>query len=84
MGSWPRQARGALPSSASLHHADGDEHPVGETWAVIMTGFNKFEDILYLHVRDPQGRHWLLPLDWHAGQQDDVLERWGVYVRPAA
>ncbi len=64
--------------------ADGDEHPVGETWAVIMTGFNKFENILNLHVRDVRGRHWLVPLDWREGQQSDVLERWEIYVRPEA
>ena len=63
--------------------AHGDPHPAGERWSLLGTGFNKFEDMMWLGVRTTDGAEWLLPLDWNKGRQDDVLERWDHYVRPA-
>ncbi len=63
--------------------ADGDLHEVGDRWTLLGTGFNKFEDLMWLGVRATDATEWLLPLDWTVDSQSDVLEHWSTYVRPA-
>jgi len=61
--------------------ADGDNHEPGEAWTIVGTGFNKFEDVMWIGVRTADGREWLIPLGWRDASQADVLERWAAYVR---
>src|SRR5438270_9016773 len=63
--------------------ADGDRHQEGDRWIFLASGFDKFEDVMWLGLRMADGSECLMPLDWHAGRQDDVLEDWNGYVRPA-
>ena len=65
----------------AFNDADGDLHDPGECWTLIGTGFNKFEDMMWLGVRMADETEWLLPLDWRNGSQADVLEHWERYVR---
>ncbi len=63
--------------------ADNNVHAAGETWTLVGTGFNRFEDMMWLGLRLSDGTKWLMPLDWRDGRQADVLEHWTNYVRPA-
>ena len=67
----------------AFEDADGDLHQVGEAWTLVGTGFNKFEDEMWVGVRTADGTEWQMPLVWNEGCQADVLERWETYVRAA-
>jgi len=63
--------------------ADGQDHPVGETWIFLGQMFNKFDDELVLCVRIDGEAEWKIPLVWQANKQEDVIENWRHYLAPA-
>lgn len=62
--------------------ADGDEHPVGESWIFLMEMFNRFDDELNLCVRSASGDEWRISLLWKPEAQQDVIEDFFQYVAP--
>jgi hypothetical protein len=66
----------------AFQDADGDEHPAGEVWTLVSTGFNKFDNELELRIKDENGSDWIVPLSWVRDRQREVLEQWSTYVCP--
>ena len=64
----------------AFQDADGDNHPIGEEWKLISTGFNKFDNELDLRIRDKSEIDWIIPLGWDTDRQQDVLEDWSKFV----
>jgi hypothetical protein len=53
---------------------DGDRHPVGESWLLMLTGFNKFDNEFVLYVSFDLAGQWSIPLWWSPAGQEDVIE----------
>lgn len=62
---------------------DGDHHRVGEEWEFLSYCFLPHEDGMSLFVAIDSAQEWLIPLQWHAGQQEDVLKNLEVYFQAA-
>ena len=61
--------------------ADGDVHPVGETWVFLSTMFDRQTDLLLLCMRLADGTEWQIPLFWKPNAQQVIIENLHAYIR---
>jgi hypothetical protein len=60
--------------------ADGQEHPVGETWTFLAGTFSRHDDLLLVIVAYPNGEEWRIPFYWRPQDQEEVIENFQNYV----
>jgi hypothetical protein len=58
----------------SFVDADGQMHPVGETWTFLAGTFSRYDDLLLVIVEFPNGEEWRIPLLWRPRDQEEVIE----------
>jgi hypothetical protein len=62
--------------------ADGDKHPVGESWILICAMFSKFDGEIQFSVNRGGGGYWMFPLSWDKEKQADLIENITSYIEP--
>jgi hypothetical protein len=61
---------------------DGDNHPVGEEWFFVSSGFVPYDDLWSLFVAFDDGQEWCIPL--HAKKQTATVHNVEEFVKSVA